>query len=95
MDHPETSKKLDRIAYLLVANLIVMAIGAGGLVILGGRPSTQGARQNDGPNLISDPPRSVPAQRLITPLAQTLSCYPSLPVMRMIGEVARVESRPR
>ena len=33
MDNPETTQKLDRIAYLLVANLIVMAIGAGGLVI--------------------------------------------------------------
>lgn len=33
MDHPETTKKLDRITYLLAANLLVMAIGAGGLVV--------------------------------------------------------------
>ena len=32
-DNPETSKKLDRIADLLVANLIVIAISAGCLVI--------------------------------------------------------------
>jgi ABC-type tungstate transport system permease subunit len=33
MENLETSKKLDRITYLLAANLLVMAIGAGGLVI--------------------------------------------------------------
>ena len=33
MDNPEITKKLDRIAYLLAANLLVMAIGAGGLVV--------------------------------------------------------------
>lgn len=33
MNHPETSKKLDRITYLLVANLLVMSIGAAGLVV--------------------------------------------------------------
>jgi hypothetical protein len=33
MDNPETTRKLDRIAYLLAANLLVMAIGAGGLVV--------------------------------------------------------------
>ncbi len=33
MDSPETNKKLDRISYLLAANLLVMAIGAGGLVV--------------------------------------------------------------
>jgi hypothetical protein len=33
MDNPETSKKLDRITYLLAANFLVMAIGAGGLVV--------------------------------------------------------------
>lgn len=33
MDNPETTRKLDRIVYLLIANLLVMAIGAGGLVV--------------------------------------------------------------
>lgn len=33
MDNLETTKKLDRIAFLLAANLLVMAIGAGGLVV--------------------------------------------------------------
>ncbi|MEK0451329.1 MAG: hypothetical protein RL088_3597 [Verrucomicrobiota bacterium] len=32
MENPETNKRLDRIAFLLVANLIVMAVGAGALV---------------------------------------------------------------
>jgi hypothetical protein len=33
MNNPEIIKKLDRIAYLLFANLIMIAIGAGGLVV--------------------------------------------------------------
>src|SRR5687767_9647799 len=33
MDHPETTKKLDRIANLLIANLMVMLIGAAALVV--------------------------------------------------------------
>ncbi len=32
MDHPETTKKLDRIANLLILNLIVMFIGAAALI---------------------------------------------------------------
>lgn len=33
MDNPETSKKLDLIAYLLMANLFAMTIGAVGLLV--------------------------------------------------------------
>jgi archaellum component FlaC len=33
MDNPETTKKLDRIANLLVANLLVMLIGAAALIV--------------------------------------------------------------
>lgn len=33
MDHPETSKKLDRIANLLILNLITMLIGAAALIV--------------------------------------------------------------
>jgi methyl-accepting chemotaxis protein len=33
MDHPETAKKLDRIAHLLIANLIFMAIAAAALIV--------------------------------------------------------------
>ncbi len=33
MDHPETTKKLDRIANLLILNLIVMFIGAAALIV--------------------------------------------------------------
>lgn len=33
MDHPETTKKLNGIAYLLTANLLVMAIGTAGLIL--------------------------------------------------------------
>ncbi len=33
MDHPETTKKLDRIANLLIANLIFMAIAAAALIV--------------------------------------------------------------
>lgn len=33
MDHPETSKKLDRIANLLIANLIFMAIAAAAFIV--------------------------------------------------------------
>lgn len=33
MDHPETNRKLDRIANLLIANILVMIIGAAALII--------------------------------------------------------------
>lgn len=33
MNDPETTKKLDRIANLLIANLVVMAVAGGGLVL--------------------------------------------------------------
>lgn len=33
MDHPETTKKLDRIANLLIANLMVMLIGGAALIV--------------------------------------------------------------
>jgi uncharacterized protein YoxC len=33
MDSPETAKKLDRIANLLIANLILMAIAAAALIV--------------------------------------------------------------
>lgn len=33
MDHPENSKKLDRITNLLILNLIVMLIGAAALIV--------------------------------------------------------------